>query len=107
MKKQLTPTELTYTRHFEFNKGDHKIKATFQPYCTGMYCALTDSKITELIQLNLEHKKVASWVKNLTKKLTKDGYESTITEGKLIDFIKVEDIETYILPSLIKKSKIN
>jgi hypothetical protein len=107
MKPQLTAPELTYTRQFEFKKGTHKISAIFQPYCTGMYCALTDSEASQLLQLNFQHKEIKQWVAKLTKKLNKDGYTSTATEGKLTDFLKVEDIETYILPYFIKKPKIN
>ena len=102
MKPQITAPELTFTRSFEFNKGTHKISATFQPYCVGMYVALTDTKLSELLQMNLPHKKVKQWVKSLTKKLIKDGYTSTATESKYSSFLKVDEIETYILPDFKK-----
>ena len=101
----MTATELTFARTFSFKKNKHNITGTMQPYCVGMYIAIQDTKVNQLIQLNIPHKEVKNWLNSLTKKFTKEGYTNKKTEGSYVNYLKVDEIETYILPELIKKKK--
>lgn len=93
--KKLTPESL-FPRSFTFKKDSHIVSGVMQPYCVGMYCAINDSDVSDTIQLNLQHKEITKWFKKVKGKFEKDGYNITVSEDKLGNYLKSEEIENYV-----------
>lgn len=90
-------TKLTFIRSISTTDKDGQLQSSLicQPYCVGMYVAITVGGNT--IQLSFSYKKYSSWAKQSIKLQEKNGYTVVVHEEKLIDFLSEEDIKEYII----------
>lgn len=96
MKKKAD--ELEFCRYLQCSNADGTIESsvTVQPYCVGMYVAITLSE-GGFMQLTIPHNKIAAWFKASIKKMEKNGNTVTTSIEKLCDYLSIEDINNYIL----------
>jgi hypothetical protein len=93
-KKKVKPEDKEFVRKFIYEGNGHEVSGIFQPYLGGMYGAITDSRLSHLVQLNLEHKTLPKWTKQLFSRLTEEGlFEVLVERRKYTDFLS-ESIET-------------
>lgn len=94
-----------FLRSLKATKGDDYINVMCQPYCVGMYVAITSNMISGTDQLSLTHKDMEKWSKKLRNNLVKDGFVIKFMEREYTDFISEQDYKEYIEPKLVKKKK--
>ncbi len=85
--------ETKFIRSFIITKDDHIIKGTAQPYIVGIYIAIEDTKITQLIQLTPSHKQWKKESKKLFQKFEKDGYKIESVEANYGDFMNNTELD--------------
>jgi hypothetical protein len=96
MKKQ-SADQLEFCRYLKCvsAEGIEHSSVTVQPYCIGMYVAVTIPGQT--LQLPMSYKQLGPWIKGSIKKMEKNGYIVTIAMEKLCNYLSIEEINTYIL----------
>jgi hypothetical protein len=85
-----------FIRTFKANLEDHNISIIAQPYCVGVYLAITDSKISQLIQQCMNHKDYLDWIKEFQKELEDKKYIIEIYICKFTDFLTEKEFKEYI-----------
>jgi hypothetical protein len=97
----------TFIRTIQAKKKDETMNFIFQPYCVGMYCAVTGTKISGTMQLSFSNKEVKKEAQKIIKKMEKDGFVVELTERDYTDFLSEEEYKEYIEPDLKpKRSKV-
>lgn len=94
-RKKIIIEEMEFPRSFSFSSPTHTVSGTLQPYITGMYVAINDSQISELVQLSLGHKQVKKWYLSLEKAMKKMGMKGDVQWRKYTDFLPIEEMEKY------------
>lgn len=96
-KRKSSAETKTFIRSFKYEGSGHTVSGVSQPYCVGMYIAITDSRSPQLIQLNIPHTNIMKWYKRVFAKMEKDGMVGSSYETEYINYLSKEDIQNYIL----------
>jgi hypothetical protein len=97
--KQQSADQLEFCRHLKcVDVNDvEQSSVIVQPYCVGIYVAVTLPGASIPLQLSMSYKQLGPWIKGSIKKMEKNGYTVTIVMEKLSSYLSIEEINTYIL----------
>jgi hypothetical protein len=95
-----------FVRDLIAKKGKEDISIIFQPYAaSGMYAAVTGTKISGTEQMTFFHKTFKRDVTRLIKGLEKDGFKVKTTEHEYTQYMSEADYKEYVEPQLKIKQK--
>lgn len=87
---------MKFIRSIKATKDEHTINLTTQPYCVGMYTAVTDSQVSRYLQFTHAHKSYQRWSKKLVNNWKEEGYTVEVYENEFENFLSKEDIDNYV-----------